>query len=102
MNKLEWNLQEIFTDNQSFYDEIDNIKQLLEDVKNYENIELNSTLILNLLDKKWKIKEKSNNEITVAAIACISGSGLSEDGGAGRYRRGWDGFFLYIYHGNRF
>ena len=28
---------------------------------------------------------KSNNEITVAAIACISGGGLSEDGGARRY-----------------
>lgn len=68
MNKLEWNLQEIFTDNQSFYDEIDNIKQLLEDVKNYENIELNSTLILNLLDKKWKIKEKSNNILIYGSL----------------------------------
>ena len=68
MNKLEWNLQEIFTDNQSFYDEIDNIKQLLEDVKNYENIELNSTMILNLLDKKWKIKEKSNNILIYGSL----------------------------------
>ena len=32
MTKLEWNLQAIFTNNQSFYDEINNVKQLLEDI----------------------------------------------------------------------
>lgn len=56
MAKLEWNLQEIFVNNQSFYDEINNVKRLIEDVKKYENEELDSTLLLNLLDKKWKIK----------------------------------------------
>lgn len=61
MNKLQWNLQDVFSDNQSFYDEINNVKQLLEDIKKYENSELDSTLLLNLLDKKWKIKEKCNN-----------------------------------------
>lgn len=33
MNKLQWNLQDVFSDNQSFYDEINNVKQLLEDIK---------------------------------------------------------------------
>ncbi len=60
MLKLEWNLQEIFINNQSFYDEINNVKQLLEEIKRYESTELDSTLLLNLLDKKWEIKEKSN------------------------------------------
>ena len=57
MTKLEWNLQGIFANNQSFYDEITNVKRLLEDIKKYEATELDSTLLLNLLDKKWKIKE---------------------------------------------
>ena len=32
MTKFEWNLQEMFYNNQSFYDEINNVKQLLEDI----------------------------------------------------------------------
>lgn len=54
MTKLEWNLQEIFVNNQVFYDEINNVKQLIEDIKKYEEAELDSTLLLNLLDKNGK------------------------------------------------
>ena len=68
MSKLEWNLQEIFIDNKSFYNEINNVKKLLEDIKKYENIELDSILLLNLLDKKWKIKEKSNNILIYGSL----------------------------------
>ena len=68
MNKLQWNLQDVFSDNQSFYDEINNVKQLLEDIKKYENSELDSTLLLNLLDKKWKIKEKCNNILVYGSL----------------------------------
>lgn len=68
MTKLEWNLQEIFANNQSFYDEINNIKQLLENIKKYEGVELDSTLLLNLLDKKWQIKEISNNILIYGSL----------------------------------
>ena len=68
MTKLEWNLQEIFINNQSFYDEINNVNQLLEDVKKYESAELDSTLLLNLLDKKWNIKEISNNILIYGSL----------------------------------
>ena len=68
MTKLEWNLQEIFANNQSFYDEITNVKRLLEDIKKYEATELDSTLLLNLLDKKWKIKEKVNNILIYGSL----------------------------------
>ncbi len=37
MTKLEWNLQELFNDNRSFYDEIENIRQLLI-IKRYRTI----------------------------------------------------------------
>ena len=68
MTKLEWNLQEIFANNQSFYDEINNVKQLLEEIKKYESAKLDSTLLLNLLDKKWKIKEKVNNILIYGSL----------------------------------
>lgn len=68
MTKLEWNLQGIFTNNQSFYDEINNVKQLLEDIKKYEEVESDSTLLLNLLNKKWEIKEKSNNILIYGSL----------------------------------
>ncbi len=68
MTKLEWNLQEIFANNQTFYDEINNVKQLLEDIKKYQEAELNSTLLLKLLDKKWKIKEISNNILIYGSL----------------------------------
>lgn len=68
MDKLEWNLQGIFANNQSFYDEITNVKRLLEDIKKYEATELDSTLLLNLLDKKWKIKEISNNILIYGSL----------------------------------
>ena len=68
MTKLEWNLQEIFANNQTFYDEINNVKQLLEDIKKYQEAELNSTLLLKLLDKKWEIKEISNNILIYGSL----------------------------------
>ena len=68
MTKFEWNLQEIFANNQTFYDEINNVKQLLEDIKKYEEAELNSTLLLKLLDKKWEIKEISNNILIYGSL----------------------------------
>ena len=68
MTKLEWKLQGIFDSNRSFYDEISNVKQLLDDIKKYEEVELDSVLLLTLLDKKWKIKEISNNILIYGSL----------------------------------
>lgn len=68
MDKLEWNLQEIFENNQAFYEAIDNVKQLLEDIKKYESINLNPEVLLKILDEKWKIKEISNNILIYGII----------------------------------
>ena len=68
MDKLEWNLQEIFENNQAFYDAIDNVKQLLEDIKKYESINLNPEVLLKVLDEKWKIKEISNNILIYGSL----------------------------------
>ena len=68
MAKLEWNLQEIIMNNQAFYEEINEVKQLLEEVKKYKSTDLDSNLLLNLLDKKWNIKEICNNILIYGSL----------------------------------
>ncbi len=65
---MKWNLRELFVDNKSFYDEIEHVKTLLNDIKSYENMELNSTLLCDLLNKKWKIKEITNNILIYGSL----------------------------------
>lgn len=68
MEKLEWNLEELFTNTESMYKEIEHIKELLKDIEVYKNIELDSKTLLELLNKKWKIKELSNNVLVYASL----------------------------------
>ena len=68
MTKLEWNLQEIFINVHAFYDEINYVKKLLENVKRFENIQLNSAVLLELLNKKWNIKERSNKILIYGSL----------------------------------
>ena len=68
MTKLEWDLREIFSNNQSFYDEIEYIKKLIKDISQYDDAELDSVLLLNILDKKWKIKELTNNVLIYGSL----------------------------------
>ena len=68
MAKLEWNLQEIIINNQAFYEKINEVKQLLEEVKKYKSTDLDSNLLLNLLDKKWNIKEICNNILIYGSL----------------------------------
>lgn len=68
MNKLEWNLNEIFANNQLFYEEINEVKQLLNDIEKYKNIELNTDLLLKLLEEKWQVKEKSNKILVYGSL----------------------------------
>ncbi len=68
MNKLQWNLQEIFTDNHSFYQAIENVKILLDDMNKYEKLNLDASLLLEVLDKKLQIKELSNNILIYGSL----------------------------------
>lgn len=68
MNKLEWNLQKIFSNNQLFYEEIENIKILVKEINQYKNSELTADLLLTILDKKWKMKELSNNVLIYGSL----------------------------------
>lgn len=68
MNEFKWNLQELFTDEESFYKEIENVKIMLNDIKKYESTKLNSKSLLNMLDEKWNIKEKTNNILVYGSL----------------------------------
>lgn len=68
MNKLQWNLQEIFSDNEAFYDEIEQVKKMIEDMKQFEFSELNPISLQNILDIKWKIKELTNNILIYGSL----------------------------------
>jgi len=68
MYKLEWNLEEIFENNESFYSEMNHVNELLKDIYKYENIELDSNTLLNMLEDKWKIKELSNNILIYGSL----------------------------------
>lgn len=58
--KLEWNLKYLFVDNNAFYQEINNVKAALIELKNNSKGELNSEKLLTLLDEEWKIKKSIN------------------------------------------
>ncbi len=58
--KLEWNLKYLFVDNKAFYQEIDNVKATLIELKNNSKGKLNSEKLLTLLDEEWKIKKSIN------------------------------------------
>lgn len=58
--KLEWNLKDLFVDNKAFYQEIDNVKAALIELKNNSKGKLNSEKLLTLLDEEWKIKKSIN------------------------------------------
>lgn len=58
--KLEWNLKDLFVDNKAFYQEIDNVKAALIELKNNSKGELNLEKLLTLLDEEWKIKKTIN------------------------------------------
>ena len=69
MNKLIWNLNELFKDNQAFYNEIINVYNLTKSLEdNYKDIELNPNSLLELLEKEWLIKEKSNNILIYGSL----------------------------------
>lgn len=63
-----WNLEELFKNNQDFYIEIENIKNLLSDIKKYENEELDENSFFDMLFKKWNIKELTNNILIYGSL----------------------------------
>lgn len=62
--ELEWNLDDLFINNDEFYKEIDYIRNMVNSFIN----ELDSLTLLELLDKEWYIKEKTNNILIYGSL----------------------------------
>ena len=65
---LKWNLDELFKSDNEFYEEIENIKKLLEDIQKYRETTLDENSLFEILSKKWKIKEKANNILVYGSL----------------------------------
>ncbi len=65
---LTWNLQDLFKNNQDFYIEIENIKNMVSDIKRYENEELDENSLYDMLNAKWKTKELTNNVLIYGSL----------------------------------
>lgn len=70
MKKLEWDLTDLFKSNEEFYEEIEKINLLIEDIKKLNNINIddNETL-LKMLNERWKIKQKANNILVYGSLS---------------------------------
>ena len=62
--ELEWDLDDLFVNNDEFYKEIDCVRNILSSFIN----ELDSLTLLELLDKEWYIKEKTNNILIYGSL----------------------------------
>ena len=69
MEKLEWNLKELFVNNKAFYKEIEKIKLLLDSITIFNNIKIDtSDILLEILNKKWYIKELTNKVLVYGSL----------------------------------
>ncbi len=64
-----WDLKDLFANTEDFYEQIENIKILLEQIKQYENTELDCASLEKLLNLKWKIKELANNVLVYGSLS---------------------------------
>ena len=65
---MEWNLDDLFKSDDDFFSEIDCIRNELVDIRKYSDIELNIDNIVELLDRKWEIKERANNVLVYGSL----------------------------------
>lgn len=68
MEKLEWNLSDIFLNQEEFDKTVISVKQELEKIKDDEKVELNADILFHLLQKKWMIMEQSNNLLIYGSL----------------------------------
>ena len=66
--KLTWDLTNIFIDTAHLRKEMCKVKSEIKVIKTYENIELDCNLLYDLLNKKYKIKEKTNKILLYASL----------------------------------
>lgn len=68
MTKLRWDLTYFFQDSKSFDEEMEKINLMVLEIEKYNEEELNSKSLLDLLNKKWEIKELTNNILIYGSL----------------------------------
>ena len=65
---LVWNLDELFKSNEDFYQEITVVKNKLNNIQKYKNLELDENTLFALLNEKWQIKKQANNILVYGSL----------------------------------
>lgn len=68
IHEITWNLSELYKSNDDFYDELDNLNDEVNKIIEFKDNIIDSYTLLELLDKKWKIKERVNNLLIYGSL----------------------------------
>lgn len=65
---LKWNLDELFKTEEDFYKEIEEVKDMLQDIQKYRNMNIDENTLLDLLNQYNEIKERANNILVYGSL----------------------------------
>jgi len=65
---FQWDLTNLFSDSDDFYNEFKIVEESLNDIERFAKISLNEKSLLEILDNKWCIKEKTNNILVYGSL----------------------------------
>ena len=65
---FQWDLTDLFSDNDDFYNEFKIVEESLNDIERFTKISLDEESLLEMLDNKWCIKEKTNNILVYGSL----------------------------------
>ena len=68
METLKWDLTYFFENTRSFYEEMEKVNSKVSEIEQFKNEELTSQVLLELLNKKWEIKELTNNILIYGSL----------------------------------
>lgn len=65
---FQWDLTDLFSNNDDFYNEFKIVEESLNDIERFTIISLDEKSLLEMLDNKWYIKEKTNNILVYGSL----------------------------------
>ena len=68
METLKWDLTYFFENTRSFYEEMEKVNSKVSEIEKYKGEKLTSKSLLDLLNKKWEIKELTNNILIYGSL----------------------------------
>ncbi len=65
---FQWDLTDLFSGNDDFYNEFKIVEESLNNIERFTKISLDENSLLEMLDNKWCIKEKTNNILVYGSL----------------------------------